>query len=271
MKLSCLPISLFKALIGGSMTLGDWAGAAPGLGLDGIDISIAMIQSHSPVYLKEIRSMIGSVPVVMATAYPDFTHPDPWQRQRELDYFVSDTALCSQLGIRYLRILDGQAHTETSRENGIKWALDCMRRADDTARRYGVSLLFENHSKPSAWEHFDFSYPIDLFYAIMDGLKDTGIHLNFDIGNITSLGLDPLNVLSRVYDRVETIHVSDMAEVGKPVPCAIGTGAAPISGVFSLLKNRGFDGWLCIEEASGRGLPGIAQAASYVRGAWEKS
>jgi sugar phosphate isomerase/epimerase len=270
MNISCLPVSLFPELIHGSMTIMDWAEKAKAIGLDGIDISIAMLHNHTPAYLCDIQKRV-SMPIIMAATYPDFTHPDALQRRRELDYLRADMALCSQLGIRYLRVLAGQAHPETTRANGVRWALENLFEADLIARTYDVRLLYENHSKPSAWKYIDFSYPIDIFLEIFEGLKNTGIRLNFDIGNITSLGLDPLEVLPRVLDRIETIHISDMMKSGVFAPVAIGTGVVPIGEVLSVLKRNGFAGWLCIEEASNQGLAGIAQAAAYVRETWERA
>lgn len=270
MNISCLPVSLFPELIHGSMTIVDWAEKAKDIGLDGIDISIAMLHNHTPAYLSNIQERV-SMPIIMAATYPDFTHPDSMQRRRELDYLRADIALCSQLGIRYLRVLAGQAHPETTRVNGVRWALENLIEADLIARAYDVRLLYENHSKPSAWKYIDFSYPIDIFFEIFEGLGNTGIRLNFDIGNITSLGLDPLEVLPRVLDRIETIHVSDMMKSGVFAPVAIGAGVVPIGEVLSVLKRYGFTGWLCIEEASNQGLAGIAHAVAYVREAWEKA
>lgn len=253
------------------MSLEDWIREAAGIGLDGFDLSIVMIKNHTPAYLAQLKQAFSILPAVMATTYPDFTHPDPAQRRRELDYCLADIALCSQMGIRYLRVLAGQAHPSVSQSDGISTALENLWQAAAAARSNGVTLLYENHSKPSAWQYVDFSYPIDIFFAILDGLKGSGICLNFDIGNVSSLGLDPLEILPRVYDRIETIHVSDMKQVGAFSPVAIGTGAVPLHGVFSWLKRSGFDGWLCLEEASNQGLAGIRQAVDFVRAAWEKA
>ena len=124
MKISCLPVSLFSDLIQGTMRLDEWSNNAFRIGLDGIDISIAMIKNHNPSYLADLGRRITSLPIIMATSYPDFTHPDPLQRQRELDYCRADIALCSQLGVRYLRVLAGQAHPAVSRSEGIARAVE---------------------------------------------------------------------------------------------------------------------------------------------------
>lgn len=266
MKISCLPVSLFGEICSGKMSLGGWARAAREIGFDGIDLSLLMLTSHTETYIRQVKRELaeGGLPVVMATAYPDFTHPDPRQRQREADYLARDIALCDELGIPYLRVLAGQAHEGMGLEEGVTLAVEYLRQADAAAGKYAVQLLYENHAKPGAWSAVDFSFPIDIFLRVFRQLQDTRIRLNFDIGNIVAQGLEPLEVLEQVIDRVETVHISDMARYGRFEPVEIGAGASPIEPVLRRLKEYGFDGWLCIEEASGHGLEGIANAWRYV-------
>ena len=135
MKISCLPVSLFDDICSGRMSLQAWAEAAKEIGYDGIDLSLLMLTAHTETYLQRIRRELdrAGLPVVMATTYPDFTHPDPKQRQREADYLARDIALCDQLGIRYLRVLAGQAHPEVSEEAGVALAAEYLRQADAAA------------------------------------------------------------------------------------------------------------------------------------------
>lgn len=271
MKLSCLPVSLFSAIINRQMSILEWAEQGKQIGLDGIDISLLFIENHSPAYLGKLTRGLkeAGIPLVMAATYSDFTNPDPVQREREMDYLRRDIALSSELQVRYLRVLAGQAHPGTGRAEGVKWAVENLIQADETARKYAVRLLYEDHSKPGAWDYWDFSYPVEIFLEICEGLRGTGIRLNFDTGNIAALGLDPLSILAKVYDRVETIHVSDIAEKGKFQPVLIGTGVVSFKEIFKYLKSRGFDSWLCIEEASFTGSEGIRKAADFTRKTWD--
>ena len=266
MKISCLPVSLFDDVQSGKMSLKEWAECAKKIGYDGIDISLLMISGHTQTYIDQVCRDFREVglPVVMATTYPDFTHPDPKQRRREFDYLMRDIALCDALGVQYLRVLAGQAHEEVSVETGIALAVEYLQQADAYAKKYSVRLLYENHAKPGAWDRVDFSYPLDIFMKIFDELRDTNIRLNFDIGNVVAQGKDPLEVLEKVIDRVETVHISDMAQSGQFSPVEIGTGVCPIEQVIKRLHDYGFDGWLCIEEASQHGISGIANAWNYV-------
>ena len=86
MKLSCLPVSFFSDIIEGRMSVFEWAEMGASLGLDAIDISILFTPDHTPQTLAQIRQDVASIGmrILMVTSYPDFTHPDAAQREREL-------------------------------------------------------------------------------------------------------------------------------------------------------------------------------------------
>ncbi len=270
MKLSCLPISLFPAILDGTLAPADWARMAEAVGLDGFDFSMLFLRRHTPDYLDGLRAELADVglPLVMITTYPDFTHPDSVQRERELEYLRHDIALASALGASFVRITAGQAHPGVGVAEGIGWVLDAFRRAAAVAARFGVRLVFENHSKPAVWPHADFSHPTAVFLEIADAIRGTGIGINFDMANTLAYGDDPLPVLGRVMEQVLTVHVADTAVRGRLEPVPLGTGAVPMRALLGFLKGRGFDGWLCIAEASGLGRLGIERATRFVREAW---
>ena len=273
MQISCLPVSFFSAICSKKMSIKEWMKIGRECGLNAVDISMVFLENHTPTYLNSIKEQKKALDteIIMATTYPDFTHPSQMQRERELEYLRRDIAVCSDLGIRYLRVLAGQAHPGTRRDEGIKWAIEYLRKAEPTGEKFGVQLLYEDHAKPGAWDYVDFSHPTDIFLEIFEGIKDTNIGLNFDTGNIVAYGDDPIPVLKQVLNKTVTIHVSDTSEYGKFNPVVIGTGAVPNSEIFSILKKNGFDGWLCIEEASGTGVDGIVKAVEFVKNSWNKA
>jgi sugar phosphate isomerase/epimerase len=267
MKISCLPVSLFKVIQEGKISIKEWAHEAKIIGLDAIDLSIALIRDNTPVYLESLKEDLDreEMPLVMITSYPDFTHPEKLQREREKDYFIRDIALSSYLGAEYLRMTSGQAHPETGIKTGISYAVEYFKRMNDVSHKYGIKLLYENHTKPGAWNYADFSMPFEIFAEIADKIKDTGIGINLDLGNLLVCGMEPLPVLEEMYSRIETIHASDMKEKGKFGPTAIGSGVVPYPEIFSYLEQKGFDKWICIEEASLRGMEGIRDAVVFIR------
>ena len=132
-----------------------------------------------------------------------------------------------------------------------------------------VRSVYETHAKPGAWEYTDFSTPPDTFLEIARGTASCGLGINFDTGNAAAFSPDPLAMLDRVIDRVVSVHVADTASFGALVPSAIGSGIAPIRPMFDHLVAAGWDGWLCIEEASFQGEAGIDNAVRFVRAAWQ--
>lgn len=137
MKISCLPVSLFDEICSGRMSLPQWARRAKEIGYDGIDISIMFIKNRTPTYLDALKQELQEIglPIVMMTTYPDFTNPDPVQREREYLYLQADIALASELHIRYLRILAGQAHPGLNRAQGIAWVSDYFHRIAPLGKR----------------------------------------------------------------------------------------------------------------------------------------
>ena len=273
MKLSCLPVSLFDEINTGKMPIEEFFRLAEEVGLDGIDISMNYLHCHSAVYVRQIREKFEAqrLPVIMCATYPDFTNPDPVQREREVAYFISDIALCDALHIPYLRILAGQAHPGVDVNEGIAWAVECMKKCADFADKTGVTLVYEDHGKPGAWDYIDMTYPPELFLKVVEGIRDTNIGINFDIGNIVAYGEDPLKIMKQVMPKIKTIHVSDMKEYGTFAPVLIGTGAVPLKETFHYLKEQQFDGWVCIEEASFTGFDGIRSAVATTRKLWEEA
>lgn len=270
MKLSCLPVSFFADLQAGRMTIPEWAGIAARLGLDALDLSIAWIPDRSPAALAALRRTIEDtgLRVAMVTSYPDFTHPDPAVRAAEVDRAEEVVAVSAALGAALLRVTAGQAYPETGRAAGIGWAIAGLTALAERTRGCGVTLAYENHGKPGIWTYTDFSQPPDIFLEIAAGTEGTDIGINFDVGNAAAFCDDPLALLEAVLPRVVSIHASDTAEHGVLRHVLLGTGVTPYPALFARLVHAGWDGWICMEEASYQGVPGIEAAAAFVRRTW---
>lgn len=274
MKMSCLSVSLFPAVIRGELTIRQYADFCKHLGLDGFDLGMIQLKNHTPRYLREVRQDISDVgiPLVMVTTYPDFTHPDADQREREFDFLVHDMALASALGARFLRITAGQAHPGTDEAQGIDRVMAYFHRAIPVSERYGITLVYENHAKPGVWDYMDFSNPPHIFLEIARQLRGTAIGINFDTANILVAGEDTtLEVLAQVIDQVQSIHVAETATQGKMDPVPLGTGIVPMHEIFHYLKAQHFTGWLCLEENGNQGLQGVRDAVTFARTTWEKA
>ena len=173
-----------------------------------------------------------------------------------------------QVGAELVRVTAGQAHPQTSREQGIAWAVDGLTQLVTSMQVASVTPVYENHSKPGAWKYTDFSEPPEIFLQIVRATRRVGLGIHFDTANATAFADDPVALLDRVIERVVSVHVSDTAVRGALQPVLLGTGLTPFTPLFRRLKRAKWDGWLCIEEASFLGLEGIKFAADFVRRTW---
>jgi sugar phosphate isomerase/epimerase len=267
MKLSCLAVSYFKSIIDGNLSIRELAQQVSKIGYDAIDLSVILLESRNDEYLRGVVKDIedNDLHVAVVNTYPDFTHPDAAVRKQQQAQIKEDIYAASLLNAEMVRITAGQAHPQTSRKEGVKWATEGLLSAVETSKSCGIKLVYENHSKPGVWEYPDFSLPSDIFLEIVAALKETPIEILFDTANPLVNNEDPLPLLGKVVDRVGCVHAADIKTRGRLEPVVIGTGIVPFSQLFSFLRGAGYDGWISIEEASATGYEGMASAAAFIR------
>jgi sugar phosphate isomerase/epimerase len=255
------------------MSIKDWALEGARTGLDGIDLSVLFLKSRELEYLRKIRQDIedAGIRVAMVTTYPDFTNPDGAERERQLTRLQEDIVTASRLGADLLRVTAGQAHPSVGRSEGIEWAVNGLVKALELARGYPVKLAYENHAKPGAWQYTDFSHPTDVFLEIVERTADVSLGVNWDTANTIAYGDDPIPVLKRVLSRVISVHAADTSTRGELKHVLLGTGLVPFKEMFQILRDAGFDGWICMEEASFKGPAGVKAAADFVRRVWRET
>jgi sugar phosphate isomerase/epimerase len=273
MKLSCLPVSFFSDITAGKMSIEQWARMGTELGLDAVDLSILFLPECSEAAAANVRRQVGAIPtrICMLTTYPDFTHPDQAQRTRELEQEIQAVRIAAALGAEIIRVTAGQAHPETGLREGIAWAAEGLANLANAAGDLGVQLAYENHAKPGAWDYTDFSQPPEVFLEILSRVPSPRLGVNFDTGNSAAFAEDPLAFLGQIVDRVVSVHASDTAQRGKLSHVLLGTGVTPFRDLFRCLKNSGWDGWICMEEASNSGREGVEKAAQAVRRFWNEA
>jgi len=255
------------------MSIKDWAYQGAEVGLDGIDLSILFLKAKDHPYLDSVRHEIedAGVRVAMVTTYPDFTHPDPAERARELSKLQENITVASRLGADLVRVTAGQAHPTVTRSEGIEWAVQGLKSAVKFAKKYPIRLAYENHAKPGAWQYTDFSHPTDIFLEIVDRTTDVALGVNWDTANVIAYGDDPIPVLKKVVSRIISVHAADTSSRGQLNHVLLGTGLVPFKQMFEILHGSGFDDWICMEEASFTGKAGVKTAADFVRRVWEET
>ena len=273
MQLSCIPVSFFSDIIEGKMSFRQWAELGKEAGLDAVDLSVMFFKDSSRQTLAAARSQVedAGMQIAMLNTYPDMSHPDAAQRAKEIEAEIANVEMAAALGAKMVRVVAGQAHPETGRQEGIAWVTAGIKQVADATIDTGVQLVYENHGKPGAWQYTDFSQPPDIFLEIARGIADTSVGINYDSANATAFSDDPVALLEAVIDRVVSVHAADTGVKGQLTPVVVGEGIAPIEALFTVLHRAGWDRWMCIEEASFQGPEGLKKAARFCREAWEST
>jgi sugar phosphate isomerase/epimerase len=283
-RISVFPKCFFDELTDGRMPFADWIRAAAPLGGEGVEHYDGFFRSMDAkdvdpiVRLMEETGQITS----MLCFSPDFTHPDPDERARQLQRQKDAIDLTVRLGARHCRTLSGQRFPGLSRQDGVDRTVDGIRRSLDYAEKRGVVLCLENHYKDGTWRYPEFAQPEDVFLEILERIDSPSLGVQYDPSNATVGGYDPIAFLDRVKHRVVTVHASDrylapgasleslsQQDGSAGYAAALkhgetGTGLNDYDAIFRMLAEVKFDGWISIEDGM-NGLDELRRSAEFLK------
>lgn len=260
-KISCLPVSLYKEFFAGNRTIAQWSKQAAVLGLDCIDINALFIREMSLDQIAGIRAQL-TVPVLMVSAYSDFTLPDATARADALKTALEDMERAAAIGAKYIRLTAGQAYPGEDDSVMCQRVYDCFAVCCEQAEKLGLTILLENHSKPGAWQYIDYNFNLEHFLQLWEVLKLLPISVNFDTANAYAL-TDWKKILNAVAGRIATVHINDLSSVEPLTFCMAGEGLVPMEEIMDAVYATGFQGDICLEEAAFLGWEGIEKATAY--------
>ena len=268
-----------------TLSVFDWiAMASAELKVDGLELYDRFLTRLDYDYLLQVRQAVHEAGFVipMFLCSPDFTHPDPDERKKAVDYEAQMIEVAQVLGGpgTVCRILSGQQRPEVSRAQGIEWVVDAIQQLIPAARSAGVVLGMENHYKDSQWKFAEFALKRDIFLEILNAIDERQhFGVQYDPSNAIIAGDDPLDLLMVVRDRMVSMHASDRyfrehvtpgqidqapGNVGYAPYLAhgvIGRGLNDYDRIFQALADGGFSGWVSIED----GLNGLTEMQASVR------
>lgn len=280
-KLAAFPKAFMDDLcVTGQMSLARWIELASTLDIDGLELYSGMLdlkdEANWPTTRRQIEQAGLAMPMLCCS--PDFTHSDPAFRDEQVKLEKQFIDMTARLGGQFCRVLSGQRRPEVSREEGIRYAAECIDACAPFAAERGVTLIIENHYKDNYWTYPEFAQHMDVFCELVDAVQAENFGVNYDPSNTILAGEDPLELLRRVKHRVVTMHASDryLAEgtiedlqreenvegyAQRLRHGEIGKGMNDYDAIFSELRSVGFDGWISIED----GVDGMEQLERSVR------
>ena len=282
-RLSVFPKCWFDDFVAGTRDYRAWIREAPSLGGEGIEHYDGFFRSFDPADVDpivEAQAATGQ-PTSLLCFSPDFTHPDPDERARQVERQKAAIDLTVRLGGRHCRTLSGQRYPDLSRADGIARTVEGISRSLDYAERRNVVLCMENHYKDGTWRYPEFAQPEDIFLEIIGRIDSPCFGVQYDPSNATVGGFDPVAFLEKVKHRVVSMHASDRylapgatiedlrASDGAAGYSALlehgetGKGLNDYDAIFRILAEVGYDGWISIEDGV-NGLDEMARSIAFL-------
>jgi sugar phosphate isomerase/epimerase len=288
LRLSAFPKCYIDQIAGArSMSVFQWIEMAKSLDADGLEMLDGFFTSLEPGYLDSVAEAIHSAGFVvpMLCCSPDFTHPEPDVRRREVEREAELIRVARRLGGAGVvcRVLSGQRHPGVSRAQGLEWAARGIEAVLPVARECGVVLGLENHYKDSFWKYPEFAQKQDVFLELVNAIADRErFGVQYDPSNAIVAGDDPIALLELVADRVVSMHASDryLAEgtsldslrqsdgtIGYSPNLrhgVTGKGLNDYDAIFRILADHGYRGWVSIEDGM-NGMEEMAESLAFLR------
>jgi sugar phosphate isomerase/epimerase len=198
-------------VVDGSMTIRQWVDLAATLDVDGLEFYSGFLELKDPKMWAESRNLVEDrgLTIPMLCCSPDFTHPDAAFRRQQVDLEKGWIDMTVALGGQFCRVLSGQRRPEVSREDGLRYAAECIEACIPHAQAGGVTLILENHYKDNYWQYPEFAQKADVFCELIGRIDSPHFGVNYDPSNTILAGEDPIELLRRVKHRVLTMHASD--------------------------------------------------------------
>jgi len=260
MKVGCIPICFLGELSEGKRPVEGWIKMAARVGLDGIEVYRPFVRPSTEARLNELVRLIGQagLEISMFTSYANFVSGAMKKEIASVKRDVDWAVIC---GTQAVRLTAGGPLGTLSAEEGARRAARGLRSCLDYAEQRGVHLALEDHPP--------FGDRVTDFLRILELVDDPRLKVNLDTSNCFVVGDSPVQLTRAVSDRVVHLHVSDVSSDMAHVPS--GEGVVDLRGVFSVLKQRGYDGWLSSEAG---GLPteqSIARSTHNIRKLWREA
>jgi len=213
---------------------------------------------------------------------PDFTHPDPAERSRQVERQHAAIDLAVRLGTKFCRTLSGQRYPGVTRREGIARTVEGLCRSIEHADRCDVILCLENHYKDGTWRYPEFAQPENIFLEILERVDSPRLGVQYDPSNALIGGYDPIRFLETVMPRVVTVHASDryladgatldqLRERDGTTGYSdalrhgeIGCGLIDYDAIFRILSRANFSGWISVEDGM-NGLDELTRSVAFLR------
>ena len=208
-RISVFPKCWFDELVAGERDYVQWIRDAASLGGEGLEHYDGFMHGEGEIAAAINAARDSGQQTSMLCFSPDFTHPDPGERARQVGRQRDAIDLALRFGTRYCRTLSGQRRPGVSRADGVAWTVECLLRSLDYAEQRGAVLCLENHYKDSTWRYPEFAQDEDVYLEILHRVESPRLGVQYDPSNATVGGFEILAHRAAQPDRVPAARACD--------------------------------------------------------------
>lgn len=131
------------------------------------------------------------------------------------------------------------------------------------AKEYNIKVAVNNHGPQDKL----YPSPVDVWKAVRGLAPSIGCCI--DVGHVTAVGENVIQVTREVGKRVMDIHMKDMTSFRRNAKMvAVGEGVMPVRGIFEALMAVKYDGYVDLEYEihPDDPMPGVIESFAYMRG-----
>jgi sugar phosphate isomerase/epimerase len=291
-RLSVFPKGFFNDLVERRMSVFQWIDLAATLdGVEGVELYPRFFESLDAAYVARVKQAASArkLELPMMCNSPDFTHPDPAYRARQIDETRTMLSVTRDLGGAFCRVLSGQNRPGLDPALALSWVTDSLWQLVPHAQATGVVMAIENHYKDGLWDYPEWAQSQARYLAILDAVNTPWLVAQYDPSNAIVAGEDQYQLLDRILPRMKTMQASDRYLEGGSIADLktyavdpmhgyakivkhgiIGNGLNDYDRIFGAMARAGYDGWISIEDGEGptveEGMANLRASVAFLRG-----
>ena len=213
------------------------------LGFAGLELGVYQDYDQTPLWstagrarLREVAEQSGVVtPSICLHSYWHFSFAaeDPDIRKRAGHIAREAAAIAAEMGAKNILIPLTNPDKVAPEIAQVRW-IEGVSACAEAALAHEVCFCLENVNVAFA------NAPADII-AIVDAIDSPAVGVYYDPGNAVGSGLDPLEGLEMLGERVKQVHIKERE--GQYV----GEGIVAWPQILAALQAQGYDGWLVFE------------------------
>lgn len=202
--------------------------------------------------LKGLNLSISNLNTFMLCALGDMHHPS-WieptleERAKRVQHTINCINLAAELGVPTISTEPGGPEPEKSaflstekRNNLLKIFKEELAKVIPLAEKRKIKILIE----PEPDLLIERSEQLEEF---LKWFRTPALGINFDLGHFFCVGEDPAELIKKWGNRIDHIHLEDIADNRKHQHLLPGTGAIDFPKIFRALKEINYQGWVTVE------------------------